>query len=118
MTITLNIGLNIGNTLALTLSQAVQACERAGLSVASVTRLQSDSEATAVVVLADGALPSLTGALFHLSVVLAQDCIGAWDGLTGALVGPDAAAWGAFNPEYFFLPSGQRLGPVALPAAA
>ena len=47
-------------------------------------------------------------------MILGQDCI-AYYGIPhhgqarGHLAGPNAAAWGAFNPEFFILPTGERL---------
>ncbi len=42
---------------------------------------------------------------------LAQDCIAVYDPRTkrGRLIGPRASAWGEFTPEYFVLPTGERL---------
>ena len=40
---------------------------------------------------------------YALAEVMRQDCIAAWneDNEVGALIGPKAAEWGAFNPNYF-----------------
>lgn len=68
---------------------------------------ESDSESTLVVVVAD--LNPL--AVYRLAEQFAQDCIAVYDSRTkrGRLIGPRAAAWGAFTPEYFIMPDGQRL---------
>lgn len=42
-------------------------------------------------------------AIDRLSTALHQDCIAVLDDVTGVgrLIGPNAAAWGAFNPAFF-----------------
>lgn len=41
--------------------------------------------------------------LYRLSEMLGQDCIAVYnlDNCEGRLIGPDAAAWGEFNRDYF-----------------
>lgn len=55
-----------------------------------------------------------------LSRLLGQDCIAVWSTKSGqgTLVGPNAHKWGQFNPAYFVLPNGDRLGQLLLQAAA
>jgi len=68
---------------------------------------QSDTEPTAVFI-----VDHLNDAQAHrLCEMFAQDCIAVWDPSTnrGRLIGPKADAWGAFAPEYFILPTGERL---------
>ena len=67
----------------------------------------SDSEPTLVVIVPD--LNPL--ALLRLAEQFAQDCIAVYDPRTkrGRLIGPRAAAWGTFTPEYFIMPDGARL---------
>jgi hypothetical protein len=54
-----------------------------------------------------------------LAVALGQDCIAVWhaDEAYGDLIGPKAAEWGPFNPEFFILPDGTRLAETAAKAA-
>jgi hypothetical protein len=54
---------------------------------------------------------SLEHGCYQTAVELRQDCIAFYVPLWryGQLVGPRAAAWGEFNPEFFILPSGKRL---------
>lgn len=106
----LNIGHKIAGTdQSLTLTQIVQAVERAGLRIARLDVHTSDTETTSVISTPDWDSP----AVFGLSRVLGQDCIACWHplrpGQPGELVGPEAAAWGAFNPAFFLMPDGFRL---------
>lgn len=41
--------------------------------------------------------------LYSMSLALEQDCIAVYDlhACSGALIGPNAAAWGEFSPNYF-----------------
>jgi hypothetical protein len=99
-TLTLNIGLNT-NT-GDTLTRATIAGELAQLTndFQIVGIEQSATEQTAIVT----ATGLTAQAVYHLSVVLRQDCIAVStdNGKTGALVGPKSDAWGwVFNSEYF-----------------
>jgi hypothetical protein len=116
----LNIGHAIGDTGAShTLTQIVQAVERLGIVIAQVNVHESDTETTTV--LRTPRVDSLT--VHTLATVLGQDCIAVWHplrtGQPGELIGPNAAAWGEFNPEFFILPEGGRLStflPLAVEA--
>lgn len=75
----------------------------------------SDTEITEITVVAEVinnfAPFSTYDRVFHRATALGQDCIAAnnTDTEGGVLIGPDAAAWGAFNPEFFLLLDGTRL---------
>lgn len=77
--------------------------------------LMSDSEPTLVVDVMETAPYHRGGALEtridRLARELDQDCIAVYDNLAGkgALIGPNASAWGEFNPAYFLLANGRRL---------
>ena len=108
----LNIGLaregrsNIGPGTAM---REVQGCfHRVDFSLR-----HSDTEMTVIAVIEDEcSLGSIKARVHHLCLLLGQDCIAAWDGQRGALIGPRADKWGAFNPDFFLLPSGERLQPA------
>lgn len=58
----------------------------------------------------------------HLATLLGQDCIAVYNPERdfGYLAGPNAAAWGEFNPAYFLMLDGSRLDgsrPAALQVA-
>ena len=99
-TITLNIGLETND--GATLTRATIAGELAQLTddFQIVGIEQSATEQTAIV----QATGLTAQSVYHLSVVLRQDCIAVStdNGQTGALIGPKSDAWGwVFNPEYF-----------------
>lgn len=75
--------------------------------------LDSDTEPTLVAVLDWGtrSMAELVLSLNEVSIELNQDCIALWVPRLqhGALIGPRAAAWGTFNPEFFLMPDGSRL---------
>ena len=118
MKLLLNIGLarkgnsNIGVGTVLR-ELAATGCDRTAYAVH-----HSDTEITVV------AEAHFTGSLYrsaihHLAQRLGQDCIAVLGPLGhGQLIGPRAAAWGAFNPEFFLLLDGSRLASPALPVAA
>lgn len=113
MQIELNIGLDIAgsaNFQSLRDSRAQFALDV--LSTTAVTqnilgsrRAQSGTEDTLIVKLnvSSGAENRFRKAIFDLADDLDQDCIAAYNatGWSGELVGPNAAAWGEFNPEFF-----------------
>lgn len=81
----------------------------------------SDTEKTVIAaVYLPGGVTITHNRIAALAETLGQDCIAAYceNTRTGALLGPRAAQWGEFNPEYFFLLNGTRLADTTLPRAA
>lgn len=111
--ITLNVGLAIGTTgQRNTLAETVQAVERAGFVIDALAVHDSSTEPTAVIQAHDaGGILTMDSRLAGLSVALAQDCIAVWCPRlgAGALHGPAADLWGAFNPAFFLTLSGAPL---------
>ena len=70
--------------------------------------VQSDTEPTLVLT---AGRELTTTELYDMANMFHQDCVAVYDTTTGSgnLVGPFAAKWGEFNPEYFFMPHGDRL---------
>lgn len=77
----------------------------------------SDTEPTLVVEVRS---PLYAAALFAVAASLNQDAIAQFDPHSGGqLVGPNASAWGEFDPDQFLTLRGQRLSEtVATPAHA
>jgi hypothetical protein len=117
-TITLNIGLAVGTSGAEnTVTQTVQALERAGFVLQALRVAQSSTERT---VIAQVSSPSAWGidsfqatAIYALAVQLGQQAIGVFESCRGhgELIGPDAASWGSFDPTQFLTIEGRPLCP-------
>lgn len=104
----LNVGLNVGKTVnALTLTRVVAAVEEEGGRIRSLSVHPSASEPTAIIELE---APLHRHALYGLADALDQDAVTQWDGLRGDIEGPFAAAWGAFDPDFFLTLDGRPLG--------
>ena len=108
--ITLNIGLLIGRgPEANTVTQTVQAIERTGLMIEALRVLpaNADSEPTVVaqvrVPTAHWGPRTVHETIHGLAVTLGQQAIAAHGYLVGwgRNIGPDAAAWGEFDPTLF-----------------
>jgi len=73
----------------------------------------SDTEITVVAEVTNSfsAFLPVDDRVFALANVLGQDCIAIYEPTSnlGALIGPKAAAWGEFNPEFFLNLDGTRL---------
>lgn len=111
-TITFNIGLAVGALgQSNTLTQNVDALERAGFLIDALSVQQSDTEQT-VVIKAKFFGHGFVDKVFSLSTVLGQDCIAVYsDDLEfGNVIGP--APWGDFNPDLFLTLDGRRLSQV------
>lgn len=112
----INIGLNTADG-AITPEEARETLRAYGFSILRDAVLESDTEPTLVAeVVNPGASPIILPQLLHIvAEALDQDCIAVYRECTlgGALVGPRAAEWGSFNPEYFLLLDGRRLSEVA-----
>ena len=96
---------------------AVQAARALNFKLLRTKLLTSDTEPTLVAeVVHTGDIRACTN---WLAEKLNQDCIAIYDTDTGVgqLIGPKAAAWGDFNPAFFFLLDGSRLA-APLQAAA
>ena len=119
MKLILNVGLNVGATTTIAADVAEQIVVANGFLIHRKTLVQSDTEPTLVCeVSADPLAPDAKQAKAAFSAIaedLQQDCIALYseDIKAGALVGPRAAKWGRFNPEFFFGLDGQRLGVTA-----
>jgi hypothetical protein len=118
--ITLNIGLRIGRSAHLnTVTQACQALERAGFNLQMMRVDMSSTEPTVVVQVESastwGVDPAQAGALHGVAAVLGQQAIAIFEPNRGhgVLVGPEAAAWGKFDPTEFITITGRRLAPKA-----
>ena len=88
---------------------------------AAVTFKESDTETTAICCVSfDNGRPMGTfhNTVHHLALLLGQQAIAVWlpDWGHGALIGPQAAKWGKFDPQFFLMPDGTRLS-ERLPAA-
>ena len=112
-----NIGLKVGDSsYTHSPEDAVEALDLNGLTVISTTLLESDSEPTLVAVVKPRIDTWLfANAINTVAIALEQDCIAVYKPSTGkgALIGPRSYKWGAFSPEYFFMPDGSRLDAAA-----
>jgi hypothetical protein len=104
MSIELNIGLNVEGS-ANVKGQRDSRAEFAINSLparSSYRREFSETEDTLIVV-CEGSPADVSVVVEELAVNLSQDCIAVFNVETGAgeLIGPNAAAWGEFNPEFF-----------------
>lgn len=78
----------------------------AGVAATDATIQQSDSEPTLV---AELPVPLNATAAYEVARFLKQDAIAVWDGRDGHLYGPNATAWGPFDPSFFLTLDGSRL---------
>lgn len=117
MEVILNIGLARNQQADLTVAQALEALTTAGFTCHEHTVHTSDSETTVVTRAARGR--NVRANVYHLSILLEQDCIAIYNPRTqlGELAGPRAADWGDFNPEFFLLLDGSRLNTNVTKAA-
>lgn len=109
----LNIGLNAGATETIAADVAKQVVAANEFLITKSAIVQSDTEPTLVCeVQALTRSPSLVlQFLYQIAIDLDQDCIAVYREATrkGVLIGPRAADWGEFNPEFFFTLDGSRL---------
>lgn len=123
MEVILNIGLAVDAT-SIAAHVALEIVKANGMLVKKSKVFQSDTEPTLVVTAIMTGHDSVenTRAIYRTAAGLGRDCIAVYTKLPiqnyGALVGPRAAAWGAFNPEFFLMPDGTRLAQPAVSKAA
>ncbi|KVD50577.1 hypothetical protein [Burkholderia ubonensis] len=92
-----------------TILHTVAVMNRFGFLLVAGDIQQSATEQTLCAAVRYTGKRDVTHALHALAKELAQDCIAQatidWLGkITGLLVGPDAAKWGAFDSKYFLFP--------------
>ena len=116
-TILLNIGMARKGQPDLTTGQVRAALVREDISLLQHATHVSTTEQTFVARVILPASPDTrheaaegdVQALYRVAQRLSQDCIAAWDGSAGILVGPNAAAWGEFNGKFFLNLNGTTL---------
>lgn len=110
MSFILNIGLKTNTGEQLNATDTLAAVEAAGFKVTAQSLEFSNTELT-LVLLCSGHMGAYRIKIEHLCDVLKQDCIAAYDMARkyGDLIGPKAAEWGEFNPEFFLLLDGTTL---------
>lgn len=107
MPATVNIGLAVNDGSTIKPTHALAALRAVGGVRALIGRVFcSDTEPTLV---AEIDRPLNAAAAYEVARYLRQDAIAQWDGREGDLYGPNAAAWGDFNPAFFLTLDGRRL---------
>lgn len=108
MRIELNIGLNVANgdnSEDLRTNRGTSAYRQLSRWAQYGRYAQSSTEETLVVVCSVPVeeVDEFNQVVFELAMDLQQDCIAAYNAAacSGALIGPNTAAWGEFNPEFF-----------------
>lgn len=96
MNATLNIGLKTNKDARVPVHHAITVFPRFTFRDSRVA--DSATEQTLI-----ARLEGITRDDVHVAaILLEQDCIAVlWDSGQGELIGPNAEAWGAFNPDYF-----------------
>jgi len=109
MRIELNIGLNVANG-----DNSMRArSARVGMALAALSgrwlvldrRAYSNTEETLILrcFVPVEEVETFNFVVFELAMDLQQDCIAAYNAaaMSGSLIGPNTAAWGEFNPDFF-----------------
>ena len=95
---TVNIGLNSNKGGAVSARAVLQWL----LDARQVSRVSIANSATERTLVARIDAPLNAGEAYALCAAFDQDCIAqSADGISGALLGPKSADWGAFNPALF-----------------
>jgi len=107
----LNIGLARAGNSNIGTGTVLREIATAGFTIDFYSIQHSDTEITVVAQCEDNNLPGRDNRIDNLSTLLGQDCIAVYfpDDKFGQLIGPRAAAWGEFNPEFFLNLDGSRL---------
>ena len=116
MSTILNIGLVGNDGTAVDPHRALNVLSSlGGLHIRSASLHQSDTEPTLVI---ETDYPLSPVVAWEVAKELKQDAIAQWDGYDGDLYGPNAEAWGEFDPCFFIQPDGSRLSTVEVLKAA
>lgn len=99
--IKLNIGLERSAKFGTSGENSLEAvCAMLDKHCAEWRDLKVEQSATEKTVIVNVAIDSLD-AVKAMATELKQDCIAAFDGVKGALIGEYASEWGEFNKDYF-----------------
>lgn len=111
MKLILNIGLARTGNSNIGVGTVLRELAARSFGIDRHTIAHSDTEITVVAEVEDYDFPGQDNRISMLSSLLGQDCIAVYNPKTreGSLIGPRAAAWGEFNPEFFILVDGSRL---------
>jgi hypothetical protein len=93
--------------------EVIETMTNMGLHPAGICFAESDTEPTLICEISREPSPEEAAALCER---FSQDCFAVYDNVAkkGALLGPKAAEWGDFNPQYFLVNCmGLRLSQVA-----
>lgn len=103
----INIGLARKGLPDLPIGEVLRTLKEAKIDVEFWLTRSSDTEETLVATVSGPVL----SASYIVAQRLDQDCIAVYDPRSdiGRLIGPNAAAWGSFNPEFFLLLDGSIL---------
>lgn len=125
MIIELNIGLNVtngDNRMCKRSDRAVLALRTLAGWITFDRRAYSQTEETLILVCHVDAedRDEFNAVVFELSADLQQDCIAVYNAtsFSGALIGPNAAAWGEFNPDFFIRYDAGATAQIYTPKAA
>jgi hypothetical protein len=110
MSYLINIGLQRAGKPDLTEDQVRTALRTLGFDVFNASIAPSQTELTMIVEVY-GHFTNWFQDLMKLSIALNQDCVAVFSyaSRTGMLIGPKAAEWGEFNPDYFMTIFGNKL---------
>lgn len=113
MSYMMNIGMAREGKPDLTEKEVILALFANNVNPSDYALHQSDTERTFVVACWGNVMSDFDD-ICRMSVGLQQQCIATYDFAvrTGQLIGPDSAAWGKFNPEFFLHMNGEKLSKV------
>lgn len=111
MSYLLNIGVARAGQSNITEELILRKLAFRGKVVAHSIQHSETEDTVAALVQIPGSTADVGNVIFHLSEILEQECIAVWNMATsaGALIGPRADKWGAFNPEFFLMIDGSTL---------
>lgn len=113
MRLFLNIGHAVSGILnALTSEHVARVLQFSGFTILSSELADSETEGLTSIIECDAPY-DFEAALYRASALLSQDCIAAWDTVTGAgaLVGPQVDEWANFDLECFVFPAQYSAAP-------
>lgn len=100
-TLTINIGLDTNDGGKVPLHQAVLTLNNRFNILKSRLDVSPNGGEETLVAIVEYWSCAYVKKLHEICDLLKQDCIATFDGENGKLIGPNAAKWGNFNPDFF-----------------